>query len=61
MDSYDREIQREIKRLYSENKWRIWLGRVGRFIWDRWFLILLVVFFIIFIINIVRFYLNEFS
>jgi hypothetical protein len=54
MDSYDREIQKELKRQYPENRWLVKLARTGKLLWDWWLLIFLVVCIAIAIINFVE-------
>jgi hypothetical protein len=42
MDIYDGDIQGDIRRLYSEKRWRIWLGRIWSFLKEWWFVIIVI-------------------
>jgi hypothetical protein len=43
VETCDRDIQRDIGRLYSEKRWPIWLGLFVRFLTEWWYVIIVIV------------------
>jgi hypothetical protein len=43
MNNYDRDIQRDLKGLYTENRLRIWISQIGKFLIECGFVIIVIV------------------
>jgi hypothetical protein len=52
MQTIGGDVHRDLKRLFIENRRRIWLRRFGRFLQEWWFVIIVITGLIIFIFKL---------